>query len=181
MADQKVPATLAELKVTFLKSTADWRESQLEAGASLSESAVSYAKHIEAKAEEAEKVHAQSLETAKVEAKANAAKEAEEAAGKRAAAGGALGHKPVTARGARGGNLADKDEYVESGDAVEDFNAAVRVVAGSNPGLDKRQRAVRFVASKNPDLYQAYLLSTNPGKRQSRLIAEKLESVGIRR
>jgi hypothetical protein len=35
---------------------------------------------------------------------------------------------------------------------------------------------VRAVAQKNPELYQAYLLATNPGRLQARLITEKLEA-----
>lgn len=165
MATEKTPATLAELKATFPKSTAEWRETQLEAGASLSESAISYAKHVEAKAEEAAKAHAKALEDVKVKAGDDAKK-----------ATGSLGHKPIVQRGTANGAI-EGDDYVETGDAIEDFNQAVAKVAGPHADLMRRQRAIRQVASSNPELYQAYLLATNPGKRQQRLINEKLEAI----
>ena len=65
---------------------------------------------------------------------------------------------------------------MESGDPIEDFNAAVAVLAGRSPTLQRRHSAVRAVARKNPELYQAYLLATNPGRLQARLITEKLEA-----
>lgn len=164
---EKTPATLAELKATFPNSTAEWRESQIEAGNSLSESAISYAKFVEAKAAEERTAHAKALEEAKAKAKEDAKAEAD-----RAAASGSLGHKPLN-----GGNSRDIENN-GSGDPVEDFNAAVAKIAGPRADLQRRQQAVRQVASRNPDLYRSYLLATNPGKKQSRLINEKLEVAG---
>ena len=76
-----------------------------------------------------------------------------------------------------GGNSRDIENN-ESGDPVEDFNSAVAKIAGPRADLQRRQQAVRQVASRNPDLYRSYLLATNPGKKQSRLINEKLEVAG---
>jgi signal peptide peptidase SppA len=166
---EKQPATLAELKATFPNSTAEWRESQLEAGASLSEAAISYAKHVEAKAAAEKETHAKELEKAKADAKAEA-----ESAAKSANAGNKLGHQPLVARG----QDADELDPLEGGDAIEDFNAAVAKIAGPRADLQRRQRAIRVVATQKPDLYKAYLLATNTGKRQERLINEKLEAVG---
>lgn len=172
MADtsEKIAASLPELKKSFPKSSAEWRESQLEAGASMQEAAIAYATHLEAQQEETAKKHKEELEAAKK--------------GK----GPSLGHRPVKATGggrryqkeADDSEPDDDDEEqasYESGDAIADFNAQVAKVAGKNPDLKRRQRAVQIVAKRNPDLYQAYLLDANPGKRQSRLITEKLEAV----
>jgi len=38
-----------------------------------------------------------------------------------------------------------------------------------------RQTAVAVVATSRPDLHQAYLLATNPGRQQQRLIREKFD------
>lgn len=164
-ATEKVPATLAQLKSTFPNSTADWRESQMEAGASVLEASIAYSKHVETKAAEERTAHEKAL------------KETEEKAEARIkTAGGSLGHDPLRARSRATDGEA---EYEESGDAVEDFNAAVAKIAGKNPTMQRRQRVVRQVARANPQLYGAYLLATNDGsKKVSRLIEEKLESVG---
>jgi signal peptide peptidase SppA len=149
----KTPATLADLKAAFPNSTAEWRESQLEAGADLPTAAVAYAKHVESQLTEERDAHSKAL--AQAAAKNNAS----------------LGHVPLTERHAGGG-----DELIESGDPIEDFNAAVAALAGRSPTLQRRHNAVRAVARKNPELYQAYLLATNPGRLQARLITEKLEA-----
>lgn len=166
---EKQPATLAELKVTFPHSTAEWRESQIEAGASIQDAAISYATFVERRAEEDRKAHAQQLEETRAKAKADAEAEAQAAANCKS-----LGHQPLSARGTDAGSL----DVEESGDAVEDFNAAVAKIAGPRADLQRRQRAIRHVVSQKPQLYQAFLLATNPGKRQSRLITEKLEAIG---
>lgn len=150
----KQSATLAELKAAFPNSTAEWREMQLEAGADLPAAAVAYAKHVEAKLAEEREQHSKALEQAA--AKNNVS----------------LGHAPLVER-----NLSDDGhEFFESGDPVEDFNAAVTALAGRSPTLQRRHNAVRAIARKNPELYQAYLLATNPGRLQARLITEKLEA-----
>jgi signal peptide peptidase SppA len=148
----KSPASLAELKAAFPNSSAEWRETQLEAGADLPMAAVAYAKHVEAKLADEREAHTKALAQA-------AAKNSP-----------SLGHVPLTERHAA------SDELVESGDPIEDFNSAVAALAGRSPTLQRRQNAVRAVAQKNPELYQAYLLATNPGRLQARLITEKLEA-----
>lgn len=151
----KTPATLAELKKTFPRSTAEWRESQLEDEATLSEAAVSYAHFVEQQA---------------AEKQAALEKQLEEAQAGRDANSGSLGHEPL-----RPFQVAD--DYVgETGDPVADFHAAVAQVAGRQPTLARRQNAIRAIAQRQPDLYEAYLLSTNAGRRQQRLIKEKLEA-----
>lgn len=171
---EKTPATLAELKSTFKNSTADWREQQIEAGASLSEAAVNYATFVEAKATEERAAHAKALEEATAKAKADAATEAKAEADKTRVKSGSLGHQPLTVENA----ASDYDS--ESGDPIEDFNAKVAKKAGPNADMAKRQRAIRQVADANPELHKAYLLAVNPGKKQSRLINEKMESVGAK-
>lgn len=149
----KQSASLADLKAAFPNSTAEWRESQLEAGADLPTAAVAYAKHVENTLTAEREAHSKALAQA-------AAKNSP-----------SLGHVPLTERNTGG------DELVESGDPIEDFNAAVAALAGRSPTLQRRQGAVRAVAQKKPELYQAYLLATNPGRLQARLITEKLEAV----
>lgn len=158
-------ASLAELKAKFPKSTAEWRESQLEAGASLADAAVNYAQHVEETLATERKAHSEAL-----------AKVKEEAEGKGKTAGASLGHLPIRPV------VAGRDELdvVESDDAIENFNAAVAKVAGPKADLARRQSAVRVVARDNPDLYKAYLLAANPGKRASRVITEKLETVAAK-
>lgn len=156
--DSPKSATLAELKSTFPNSTADWRETQLEANATLSDAAIAYAQHVEAKATAEREEHAKAL--ADAQAKATATNDV------------SLGHDPMTLSG-----LGDGDEYQsETGDPTLDFNNAVAKLAGANPSYERRRQAVRTVANKHPELYQAYLLAQNPGKRQRRLIEEKMES-----
>jgi signal peptide peptidase SppA len=166
-AMEKVAATLTDLKASFPNSTAEWRETQLEAGASMQEAAISYAKHVEAKAKVDADAHAKALADVKAkadeEAKKNAAKQS-----------GRLGHDPLRQRAKSAAG--DEESLGESGEPIEDFNAAVAKIAGPNPTLAKRQAAVRRVANRNPQLYQAFLLATNPGSRQQRMINEKLEA-----
>ncbi len=150
----KTPASLAELKAAFPNSSAEWRESQLEAAADLPMASVAYARHVETQLATEREAHSKAI--AQASAKNNPS----------------LGHAPLTERPAVG----DANEYFESGDPVEDFNAAVMALAGRSPTLQRRQSAVRAVAQKNPELYQAYLLATNPGRLQARQITEKLEA-----
>jgi signal peptide peptidase SppA len=162
---EKVSATLAELKQSFPKSTAEWRETQLEKAASLQEAAIAYGQHVEALSEAAAKKHEQDLAAAKAEA-------AEKAKSDLAKKSGALGHDPL--KGKQSG--ADQLDAGNSGDAVEDFNAAVAKLCGARPTMQQRMAAIRTVAKRDPELYQNYLLETNQSARQQRLIKEKLEA-----
>lgn len=154
-------ATLAELKAAFPKSTADWRETQMESGATIAMAAVAYAGFVESQAATERDAHAEEIKKLKAVAPTPS-----------------IGHEPVRARGQRRTEAAaEGDEYLESGDPIEDFNAAVAKLAGPRPDLQRRQRAIRTVAANNPELYQSYLLATNPGRRQARLITEKLEAI----
>jgi signal peptide peptidase SppA len=120
-------ATLAELKAAFPKSTAEWRESQIEGSATMQKAAVAYAAHVEAKADAERVEHAKQLEEAKAAAKPAAS----------------IGHEAVRlfkgknsiARNAAGDASEESAaEYLESGDAIEDFNAAVAKIAGPASG-----------------------------------------------
>lgn len=168
---QMQPATLAELKSKFPKSSAEWREKQLEAEATIADAAVNYAAYVDEQRDADRKAHQQEL----VELKAKADAEADKVNGKLKTAAGSLGHRPIKANPA---SQAGDDEFIEMGDPIEDFNAAVNKVAGPNADLKRRQNAIRQVANAKPELYQAYLLACNPGKRHQRLIAEKLEAFG---
>jgi len=169
------PATLAELKQKFPKSTAEWREQQLEAGATLEGAAVAYAQFQEERAATLQK---------RID-------DAESADGKKhgGKAGGreSLGHQPLRerskpARAAKSDDDMDEDDDEErtepgcyTGDAVSDFNSAVRRLSGRTPCLERRQNAIRQVIRREPELYRAYLLATNADtRRMERMIAEKL-------
>jgi signal peptide peptidase SppA len=162
------PATLAQLKEKFPKSTADWRESQLEKGVSLEDAAVNYAGFLEAKNGDLQK----ELDTAK-------------AAAPKPGKNGSLGHDPLKEKSKAkkaddAGDEEDTDdaeESLESGDAVADFHAQVRRIAGRNPSMQQRQGAIRLVIKRHPDLYRQYLLANNPGKQRARMISEKLEEI----
>ena len=156
---EKTPATLAELKATFPNSTAEWRESQLEAEASLSEAAVSYAQHVEAEAAAEREKHAKELEEAK-----NATTETDSSS--------SLGHTPLTQTNA-GGN-----EQGDTGDPVQDFDAAVRARLPKHrtATFEERQAAIGYVAHSNPELHRAYLAATNSDSpKVKRMLAEKYE------
>ena len=152
---QPQAASLAELKSTFPGSTAEWRETQMEANATISQAAINYAQFVEARSAQEREQHAKDLAAA-------------EARGKQSS--GSLGHHPITMRD-------EEEDQLELGEPIEDFNAAVARVAGPNATLQRRQAAIRNVANQRPELYQAYLLACNPSSRLQRLIKEKLETV----
>jgi signal peptide peptidase SppA len=152
-------ATLAELKAAFPNSTADWRESQLEAGSTLEKAAMGYATFVETRAKAREE---------ELQKQVDAAKNSKPAP--------SLGHPPLTMRNVGG----DEDGLQLSGDPVADFSAAVasRLPRGRTPSREERNAAIGYVARTNPQLHREYLLATNAktGKIQ-RLITEKFEGV----
>lgn len=153
------PATLAQLKATFPNSTAEWRETQIEAQATLSDAAISYATHVETQATAEREQHKKDLEAAKTaKPKSN------------------LGHEPLTA-----GNVANNsDDPMQTGDPVADFDAAVRARLPKHraASLTERQAAVAYVSRSQPKLHRDYILATNSAnKRVLRLISEKYEGV----
>jgi Tfp pilus assembly protein PilW len=177
------PATLAELKQKFPNSSAEWREKQLEAGATLIDAAISYATFTEekAKAAAAEAQKVRDAEKAQHEKDLAAARQAAEDA--KTGAGVSLGHAPVVGKGnsRRPATSAvpsanELDDFLETGDPIDDFNSAVAAIAGPNASFKRRQMAIRQVAEKNPELHEAYLIACNPGMRQKRMIQEKLET-----
>lgn len=158
MADN--PATLADLKATFPSSSAEWRESQLEAGVTLSSAAIAYASHVEAQAKAEREQHAKDLDAAK-------------AAAAKKPVSSTLGHQPLTQANVGG------DELLESGNPVEDFDAAVRrrLPKHTAATFEQRQAAIAYVARTQPDLHRAYIVATNAkNKKVQRLIEEKFES-----
>lgn len=158
---EKTPATLAELKATFPNSTAEWRESQIEAEASLSDAAINYAKFVETKAAEEREAHQKELE---------AAKNAAATAGQQPSS---LGHTALTSANVGG------DTAQQTGNPIEDFDAAVRARLPKHRAatIEERQTAIGYVARTQPELHRAYLEATNSNsKRVSRLIEEKFET-----
>lgn len=157
MAD-KTPATLAELKATFPNSTAEWRESQIEAESTLSDAAVNYARYVESKAAADAEQHAKELEEAK-----NSAKRTQPST--------SLGHVPLTQA-----NVGGDDMVMQTGNPVEDFHSAVkaRLPKHRDATWQERKAAIAAVATENPQLHRAYIEATNENNpRVKRLIAEK--------
>lgn len=153
------PATLSELKKSFPNSSAEWRESQLEAQATISDAAISYASHVETKAAAEREQHKKELESAKAEKNAVSKQSG-------------LGHSPLTA-----GNVAGDDiEQQATGDPVSEFDVAVRqrLPKGREPSFEERQSAIAFVARTKPHLHRSYIEATNRGNiKATRLIQEK--------
>lgn len=152
MADSNTTtaASVQQLRERFPDSSAEWREEQTLAGATLEQAAISYAQHLQ---EENRQLREQQ---AKPKAKAPT---------------GGLGADPLTLAGINA-------EEGESGDAVQDFNAAVAKLLPANATMQQRQQAIRTVATRNPQLHTAYLLATNAGsKKLQRQILERAEDV----
>lgn len=61
-----------------------------------------------------------------------------------------------------------------TGDPVADFDNEVRRRMQQNPHLG-RQSCVIAAARANPALHQAFLIATNPGRKQARMLTEKYE------
>jgi len=155
------PATLQDLKQRFPNSTAEWRESQLEAEASITDAAISYANHVEEQATKEREEHQKELEEAK-----NAASKADTSS--------ALGHSALTLENVSG------DDVQETGDPIADFDQAVRAMLPKHrtPSFQERQAAIASVAREKPELHVAYIRATNSGNaRTKRLIAEKYEQI----
>lgn len=153
------PATLSELKKSFPNSSAEWRESQLEAQATISDAAISYAAHVETKAAAEREQHKKDLEAAKTEKNAVSKQSG-------------LGHSALTAANVAGDDL----EQNVSGDPIEEFDAAVRqkLPRGREPSLQERQDAIAFVARTKPQLHRSFIEATNRGNlKATRLIQEK--------
>jgi hypothetical protein len=152
MSDKNTPATLAELKSKFPKSNADWREKQIEAEATIEDAAIAYAAHVEAEAKDREDKLQKELDEAK------------------AKSGESLGNNALEENSSGG------DFQSQSGDPVADFNSEVARICGTNATFDSRQSAIRQVANKNTDLYEAYLIATNKSSRKvTRQISDKME------
>lgn len=158
MADTTQAATLQELKSKFPNSTADWRESQLEAGATLQDAALAYANHVEERAA----AEREDLERQIEEQRNNPRKPP-----------ASVGHDPLSFSNVNEGT------GIDSGDPTQDFDQAVRarLPKGRQATFAERRNAIAFVAKQRPDLHQAYILANNGGVRRQRLIKEKYEDL----
>lgn len=170
-ATKPAAASLAELKKTFPKSTADWREKQMEAGATIADAAVAFGTFLQEQLDEKEKAHQKALADQKTAS--DQALEAAKAAGQKP--GGKLGHNPLKVTKPTVAADQDVDDVDQTGDPIEDFNALVVKAAGANPDAKRRIQAVAQVARKHPELHKQFLLASNPGARAKRIITEKAE------
>lgn len=147
-------ATLAELKAAFPKATADWREAQQLANATLEQASKNYIAFQE------EQLEAANKRANEAEKKVTEKQEATD-----------LKSKKPGAEALKSGKAETKAEF--EGDAVAEYSAKVREVMDATKC--DRVKASTKVAKSNPDLHAAYLLATNPSAKAQRLIREKLE------
>lgn len=147
------PATLAELKKAFPKSTAEWRESQLEANATILDASQAYAGFVQAQLDESSEKHKAELEAAKAESTKKT---------------GSLGFSPLTIGSVTG-------DEAEPENAIEAFELAV--LTHQNRYKSDRQTAVSAIRRSNPNLAHAYLIATNPGMRAQRELQERFDGM----
>ncbi|TWT35324.1 putative signal peptide peptidase SppA [Posidoniimonas corsicana] len=154
MADQATPqaaepkpASTAELKKTFPKSTAEWREEQTEAGATMADAAVAYAQFQEEQAEQAR----QERDEAKAEAE-KAAEQAQQPA-----------QKTEPAKSGRGASL-PKGSPGEAADAdtPTDFRAVARTLA-KEKGITYREACRRVQREHGEEARRQFIRGVLPG------------------
>lgn len=147
MANEKTvsAATLAELKEAMPESTADFRETQIEAGATLNEAITAHCKQLlaenqvlkEAKAE----AEAEAEKKAEAEAKANAKAEAEASTKKRGNTAVSIGDQSGDTEATVGGYHAQFDTYLKTGKT--------------------RKQAASLMARRHPELTAALVAAAN--------------------
>lgn len=162
MTDQ-TGATLQELKAALPDADPAFLVAQLEANATLDQAFKSYAAKV--KAENA------ALQKQLEEDRAKHKAELEQA---QASAEPAAGVEPLGSQSSSNQQASDDGYVGATGDPVQDFDAEVRRRMATNPQLG-RQRCVLAVARANPALHQAFLMATNPSRKQARLLTEKYE------
>lgn len=132
-------ASIQELKQEFPDSTAEWRESCVEQGLTMTQATKAWARHQSEALKQTQKELA-ALQAAQAQAQADA-----EAAGKKP------GQPALKDGGGQSGQA-------EDGSATERFNAAVEAKMAA--GLPK-PRAISAVVKEQPDLHRAYLREHN--------------------
>lgn len=146
---------IKQIKAACPGASSEFVLSQVESGATVTEALGAYAKVLaeqvaaqQAQLAEQAEAHAKAVEEAKAEAAASAAANA--------------GCKPLSATSEESVNY--------SGDPISDFNA--KVVENMKSGLT-RDQAIQRAAKQNPSLHVAFVLATNSGAKQQRLVREK--------
>ena len=135
----------------------EWLIEQIEAGATVVDASVSYAQHVEKQLAAKDEEHQEELEKAVADAK-------------NSGAGGRTGFQPLTIESAG-------EEAKETGDPVEDFDAAV--VAMMQRGSVSRGEAGNAVRRRHPELAKAFLLETNPTQRAKRELTERFDALKV--
>jgi signal peptide peptidase SppA len=146
-------ATLAELRAACEGAPSDFLLAQLEAQATLPQAMQAWNAQLRADLAAAR---------AQVQAAAQRAEQAEH----RTRAAQPAGVTPITGQTAA-------VESEPTGSAIDRFDALVRERLAAAPRLE-RFAAIRAVAKEQPELYQAFLLETNPSRKAQRMIQEKL-------
>lgn len=139
-ADAPKTVTTAELKKTFPGSTAEWREEQVESGATMADASIAFANLQQKLREEAE---------AKLKA-------AEEVEAKAAADAAANAEKPKRGVAPVGGSA-------EAGATPVDFYAEAEQLRRDNPGMTRSVSLQRMVAKYGEPAMQAFRRGKLPG------------------
>lgn len=158
----KTPATLKELKQTFPGSTAEWRESQLEAGNDLRQAAIDYAQYVEQQAAAERDELQKKLDEAEQKAKANQTASQPQSSG--------LGHAPLSVDSLQ-------DAVAETGDVVSDFDSHVRDYMIRN--RCSRLEAIKAVKRRNPEMAKQFLLATNTSMYGQRTLKERFDALKV--
>ncbi len=158
MSTETKPATLAEIKTACKGASSDFVLAQLEAGATIEAAKDAWIAQLAS-----DRDAAVTAKTAAETAKSSAEQAKVDAEQKLTAK--KPGHAPLK-------STAPPVVAEYEGDAVTEWNEKV---AAAKKGGRSQMDAVVSVATKHPELHQAYLAATNPGRKQQRLIAEKFE------
>jgi ClpP class serine protease len=135
--NQPRAATLGQLKATFKESSAEWRESQIEAGSTLEEAAAAYGIYCSEQVNAAKRAQAEAEEKAKA---AEATKTVDDLGGK-----------------ARG-NFTQVRKQSGRGEAYAKMEEAI---AGHMKSGISRTKAYNLAAEENPELLQQIITEAN--------------------
>lgn len=152
------PATIAELKAAFPKSTAEFRESCLEKGLTLAQATSAWAGELQAQLDAAQ---------------ADLVKARESGTGDRGAGSGKPQNKAANAAGVEPLGAGNLRVVAESSDDAGNFQAALD--AALEKGED-RYSAVERIARAHPGWHKAFLLACNPKRKAQSLIEDKFEA-----
>jgi hypothetical protein len=167
---QPIQASVAEIKAICAES--DFVLEQFESGATVEQATAAYNKKLKAENEALVARHEEELARVRLDASQQARQEATEASA------AAAGVEPMRMDD-NASSAENEDDFAINAelDFSQKVEATMDKMSDRIPADEKRQRAISQVARANPQLHQAYLKATNSGKKRSRLIEEKYETV----